>query len=61
MKLGYPTVIIDVESKGRYCDALDKGHMSGDYHDFIKFIAEKTEEALRFYLMIIRQNTEERK
>ena len=56
MKAGYPIVIIEVEDKRRYCEALDIGCATSDYSKFIEFIAEKTSKSLNIYLSSHKDN-----
>ena len=55
MKSGYPIVIIEVEDKVRYCQILDRCHISNNYEEFINFIAEKSEQSLRLYLWAMKE------
>lgn len=45
LRLGFPPVIIPVEERGRYYDALKEAN-GGDLRPFIRFIAEMTDRAL---------------
>ncbi len=38
MKEGFPPVIIKVENRLEYYEALDKAHTSEDYSDFIRLV-----------------------
>ena len=50
MKAGYPPVIIKVENRLAYYNALDKAHTTEDYDDFIKLVAIEVESSLDLYL-----------
>lgn len=45
LRLGFPPVIIPVEERGRYYNALKEAN-GGDLRPFIRFIAEMTDRAL---------------
>lgn len=45
LRSGFPPVIIPVEERGRYYDALKEAN-GGDLRPFIRFIAEMTDRAL---------------
>src|SRR5690625_2365697 len=53
MKGGYPPVIIKVENRLVYYEALDKAHTTNDYKDFISFVATEVEDSLDLYLRAI--------
>lgn len=38
MKASYPPIIIRVENRLAYYNALDKGHSTEDYHDFNELV-----------------------
>lgn len=50
MKNGYPPVIIKVENRLAYYDALDKAHTKRDFGDFISIVAAEVEDSLDLYL-----------
>ncbi|MFJ5625307.1 Fic family protein [Peribacillus loiseleuriae] len=53
MKAGYPAVVIKVENRLAYYEALDKSHTKKDYCDFIQLIAKEVEDSLNLYLSAI--------
>lgn len=53
MKGGYPPVIIKVENRLAYYEALDKEHTRQDYKDFISLVATEIEDSLDLYLKAI--------
>lgn len=53
MKDGFPPVIIKVENRLAYYDALDLAHTTGDYNSFIKLVASEAEDSLDLYLSAI--------
>ena len=53
MKEGFPPVIIKVENRIEYYDALDKAHTTKDYNDFIQLVATEVEDSLNLYLSVI--------
>lgn len=53
MKEGYPPVIIKVENRLNYYEALDKAHTEKDYDAFIQLVAKETEDSLDLYLSAI--------
>src|SRR5699024_1501115 len=53
MKDGYPPVIIKVENRVAYYEALDKAHTTRDYKDFIALVAIEVENSIYFYLKSI--------
>jgi Fic family protein len=53
MKAGFPAVVIKVENRLAYYEALDKSHTSKDYSDFIQLIAKEVEDSLNLYLRAI--------
>ena len=50
MKDGFPPIIIKVENRLEYYNALDKAHTQNDYNDFIQLVAKEVEESLDLYL-----------
>ena len=50
MKSGYPPVIIKVENRLAYYNALDKAHTTESYDDFTKLVAIEVESSLDLYL-----------
>ena len=53
MKDGFPPVIIKVENRLAYYEALDKAHTNEEYHDFIALIEHEIEDSLDLYLSTI--------
>lgn len=53
MKAGYPPVIIKVENRLNYYEALDKAHTQKEYDDFIQLVAKEAEESLDLYLSAV--------
>lgn len=53
MKEGFPPVIIKVENRLAYYDALDKAHTEEDYGDFIALVTNDVEDSLDLYLSAI--------
>ncbi|MNZ93788.1 Fic/DOC family protein [compost metagenome] len=52
MKSGYPPVIIKVENRLAYYNALDKALTSEDDRDFIELVATEVESCLDLYLSV---------
>lgn len=53
MKAGYPPIIIRVENRLAYYNALDKAHTTNDYTDFVALVATEVEASLDLYLSAI--------
>jgi len=53
MKSGYPPIIIRVENRLAYYNALNKVHTTKDYADFIELVAKEVEASLDLYLSAI--------
>jgi Fic family protein len=53
MKAGFPAVVIKVENRLAYYEALDKSHTTKDYRDFIQLIVKEVEDSLNLYLSAI--------
>src|SRR5690625_1846251 len=53
MKEGYPPVIIKVENRLEYYEALDKAHTTEDYSNFIALVKKEVEDSLDLYLSAI--------
>ncbi|MCM3571311.1 Fic family protein [Neobacillus mesonae] len=53
MKAGFPAVVIKVENRLAYYEALDKSHTTKDYRDFIQLIAKEVDDSLNLYLSVI--------
>ncbi len=53
MRYGYLPVIIRVEQRLAYYDALDTAHMSQNYEPFIQLLAEEEHQTLKLYLSVI--------
>lgn len=54
MKSGYPPIIIKVENRLSYYNALDKAHTTEDHHDFIGLVAAEAGSALDLYLNAVK-------
>lgn len=50
MKAGYPPIIIRVENRLAYYNALDKAHTTEDYKDFIELVVKEVDNSLDLYL-----------
>ena len=50
MKSGYPPIIIRVENRLAYYNALDKAHTMEDYEDFVNLVAKEVGASLDLYL-----------
>lgn len=50
MKDGFPPVIIKVEKRLAYYEALDKAHTTENYDDFISLVEGEVEDSLDLYL-----------
>ena len=48
MKNNYPPIIIEVEERDKYFDALEAGNVSDDWDLFTEFIKEKCEERIDY-------------
>ncbi len=53
MKDGFPPVIIKVENRLAYYEALDKAHITEDYRDVIALVEREVEDSLDLYLSAI--------
>lgn len=53
MKDGYPPVIIKVENRLSYYEALDKARTTQDYGDFIQLVAAEVNDSLDLYLSVM--------
>jgi len=53
MKAGYPPIVIKVENRLAYYNALDKAHTTEDYIDFIQLVAKEVEHSLDLYLSTV--------
>lgn len=49
LKAGFPPVVLPVERRLEYYEALDHAHVDGDLHPFVSLIAEQTELAFEPY------------
>jgi Fic family protein len=56
MKDGFPPIVIKVENRLAYYEALDKAHTQKEYDDFIKLVAGEVEDSLNLYLSTINKN-----
>lgn len=54
MKDGYPPVVIKVENRLAYYEALDKAYTTKDYRDFISLVEAEVEGSLDLYLQAIK-------
>jgi Fic family protein len=50
MKAGFPAVVIKVENRLAYYEALDKSHTTKNYQDFIQLMVKEVEDSLNLYL-----------
>lgn len=48
MKNNYPAIIIEIEEREKYFDALEVGNLSGNWDKFTDFIKEKCEERIDY-------------
>ena len=48
MKNGYSPVIINKEEREKYYRVLDKGSVTGNWEEFIKFTADKVDERIEY-------------
>lgn len=53
MKSGYPPVIIRIENRLDYYNALDKACSTEDYKDFIELVSKEVEVSLYLYLNVL--------
>lgn len=53
MKEGFPPIIIKVENRLAYYEALDRAHTTADYTDFIALVEREVEDSLDLYLSAI--------
>lgn len=53
MKSGYPPIIIRVENRLAYYNALDQAHTTADYADFVELVAKEVEASLDLYLSAV--------
>ena len=53
MKEGFPPVIIKVENRLAYYEALDKAHTLNEYDNFIQLVAKEAEDSLDLYLRVL--------
>ena len=53
MKVGYPPIIIKVENRLAYYNALDKAHTTEIYDDFIELVSIEVESSLDLYLSVV--------
>lgn len=56
MKAGYPPVIIKVENRLAYYNALDRAQTTEDYQEFIDLVADEAESTLNVYLNAVNVN-----
>lgn len=53
MKSGYPPIIIRVENRLAYYNALDKAHTTEDYEEFVELVTKEVEASLNLYLSAV--------
>ena len=53
MKAGYPPIVIRVENRLAYYNALDKANANQDYEEFIDLVAKEVEASLDLYLSVL--------
>lgn len=53
MKEGFPPVVIKVENRLAYYEALDKAHTLNEYDDVIQLVAKEAEDSLDLYLHVL--------
>lgn len=53
MKAGFPPVVIPVEQRLRYYQALDCAHVKGDYQPFIELVVEVVEQSFKPYFFAL--------
>lgn len=53
MKAGFPPVVIPVEQRLRYYQALDHAHVTGDYQLFIELVVEAVEKSFEPYFFAL--------
>ena len=53
MKNGFPPVVLKVENRLAYYEALDKAHTLGDYEPFISLVVSLVEESFEPYWFVL--------
>ena len=53
MKNGFPPVVLKVENRLAYYEALDKAHTLGDYKPFIALVSSLVEESFEPYWFVL--------
>jgi len=53
MKSGFPPVVIKVENRLAYYEALDKAHTLGEYNEFIDLVSKLVEESFEPYWFVL--------
>jgi len=53
MKSGFPPVVLNVENRLAYYEALDKAHTFGDYEPFIELVALLVEDSFEPYWFVL--------
>lgn len=53
MRSGYPPIIIKVEDRLKYYEALDEGALTGDYTMFVKLVKKSANEMMDLYLKLL--------
>ena len=56
MKSGFPPVVLKVENRLAYYEALDKAHTFGDYKPFIELVTLLVEESFEHYWFVLGQS-----
>jgi Fic family protein len=56
MKEGFPPIIIKVNNRLAYYEALDKAHTQKEYDEFIQLVALEVEDSLNLYLTALNNN-----
>lgn len=57
MKSGFPPVVIPVEQRLNYYQALDLAHVKGDYQPFIQLVVHVVEQSFEPYFFALNINT----
>lgn len=53
MKSGFPAIVIPVEKRLKYYEALDKAHVDMDYEPFLQLIADTVEDGFKPYWRVL--------
>lgn len=54
MSAGFPPIVIKVENRIMYYNALEKAHIAYEYQDFIHLVAVEVEDSLDLYLKAVK-------